>query len=1068
MTKTNTFIHSIRLLTCTSVLIAVQATAIEQRWQQSFNSWGQPILSDGPRLSVDDSTHYTYDSAGNVSSISNALGHVTTLVDYNERGQPGLITDPNGVQVLMIYHPRGWLLSRTIVDPGGDQSRDVTTRYAYDNNGQLLTVTQPDGTSLNYEYDPARRLTSIVNSRGESIEYQLDAAGNRLRTITRSATGLITRQIDSQYDELNRLLLLSTAAGASRSYRYDKNGNQHQKVDGNLSTTLMDYDALDRLRSTLAPLTTSVSYHYDAQDNLAAIVDPLQRSTDYLHDGFDGLAETAGPDAGSIQHNYDAAGNRVISVDARGLRTTFRYDALNRLIAEEHSDTALDIRYGYDTGELGKGRLTSIEDASGSTALSWDARGNLIVQQRDSGYTRLSLAYQYDAADRLTGITYPSGRQVSYTRGVDGEVIEVTNTDSEGNSQRLASGISYLPFGAVNGMQYGNGLRYEASYDMGYRPVNLSLTNVDDWVYEYDSAGNVTRIDRTGGSTEYLYDPLNRLVRAGDGLEQLAYSYDANGNRDSISDGTTVDRYSYDQTSNRLLATENWRYEYDSNGNQVARITRLDESGDGLFYRYDDRNRLVAVSERITSGAGAGGEPQQLENVLVRYIYNASGQRASSITDDNTIDYLYDQAGHLLAEVRSDGLVLREYIYLNNQPVAVAQTSETELESRLGPEQILDNDGPATVAIGNWSNVRKKGAINDYYRRSDNAGNRYRWVPEGLNKAAYELYAWWPKVRKNNKKALLTIAHYGTNSSSVLNQSRNGKQWVYVGTYAFNGDGGEYIELSDEGGATAADAIRLIEIIPARVETRTAVYYIHNDHIGTPQRLTDQSGITVWQADYQPFGQASVNISAVDNPLRFPGQYYDAITGLHHNHFRDYDPVTGRYLQPDPIGLAGGLNPYSYVANNPLARSDPNGLCPWCVVGAGVGAGYEGLRQFHAGTLAVSGSSLGKIAVAGAAGALTGGFGAAVNQAGVKGLTAFLANAQFNVSNGLSAEIIAAVIDKRTLSGNDIYAILLGALGGSAVGSDAGLDELTSLVFAEMSEDGITSLVSEFQACADD
>jgi RHS repeat-associated protein len=289
-----------------------------------------------------------------------------------------------------------------------------------------------------------------------------------------------------------------------------------------------------------------------------------------------------------------------------------------------------------------------------------------------------------------------------------------------------------------------------------------------------------------------------------------------------------------------------------------------------------------------------------------------------------------------------------------------------------------------------------------------------------------------------------------------------------VGTYAFDGDGSEYVELSDEGGATAADAIRLIEIIPARVETRTALYYIHNDHLGTPLRLTDPSGITAWQADYKPFGQATVNVSEVDNPLRFPGQYYDAITGLHHNHFRDYDPVTGRYLQPDPIGLAGGLNPYSYVANNPLVRSDPNGLCPWCVVGAGVGAGYEGLRQFHAGTLAVNGSSLGKIAVAGAAGALTGGFGAAVNQAGLKGLTAFLANAQFNVSNGLSAEIIAAAIDKRTLSGKDISAILLGALGGSAVGSDAGLDELTSLVFAEMSEDGINSLMTEFQACADE
>ena len=153
------------------------------------------------------------------------------------------------------------------------------------------------------------------------------------------------------------------------------------------------------------------------------------------------------------------------------------------------------------------------------------------------------------------------------------------------------------------------------------------------------------------------------------------------------------------------------------------------------------------------------------------------------------------------------------------------------------------------------------------------------------------------------------------------------------------------------------------------------------------------------------------------------------------------------------------------MANNPLARSDPNGLCPWCVVGAGVGAGYEGLRQFHAGTLAVSGTSLGKIAVAGLAGALSGGFGSAVNQAGVKGLSALAVNGQFSLSNALAADLIAAAIDQRTLSQQELYAIILGALGGAAVGSDAGLDELTSLVFAELAEEGISSLVEEFEQC---
>src|SRR5690606_18114221 len=81
------------------------------------------------------------------------------------------------------------------------------------------------------------------------------------------------------------------------------------------------------------------------------------------------------------------------------------------------------------------------------------------------------------------------------------------------------------------------------------------------------------------------------------------------------------------------------------------------------------------------------------------------------------------------------------------------------------------------------------------------------------------------------------------------------------------------------------------------------VYYYQNDHLGTPQRLIRSNGATVWRATYTAFGEASVDPdSSIKNNLRFPGQYYDQETGLHHNYFRDYDPHTGRYLQEDRTG----------------------------------------------------------------------------------------------------------------------------------------------------------------------
>ncbi len=106
------------------------------------------------------------------------------------------------------------------------------------------------------------------------------------------------------------------------------------------------------------------------------------------------------------------------------------------------------------------------------------------------------------------------------------------------------------------------------------------------------------------------------------------------------------------------------------------------------------------------------------------------------------------------------------------------------------------------------------------------------------------------------------------------------------------------------------------------------VYYFHNDHLGTPQVLSDASGKVAWQGHYRPFGEADITVAKVENNIRFPGQYFDADTGLHYNYFRDYDPGTGRYVQSDPIGLNGGINTYGYAYSSPANYTDRYGLNP--------------------------------------------------------------------------------------------------------------------------------------------
>ena len=113
---------------------------------------------------------------------------------------------------------------------------------------------------------------------------------------------------------------------------------------------------------------------------------------------------------------------------------------------------------------------------------------------------------------------------------------------------------------------------------------------------------------------------------------------------------------------------------------------------------------------------------------------------------------------------------------------------------------------------------------------------------------------------------------------------------------------------------------------PLGSETPT---YLHTDHLATPRLGTDQAGIPVWRWESPAFGDAPPSLQLRTVNLRFPGQYFDAETGLHQNWHREYDPRIGRYVQSDPVGLMGGSNSYAYVEADPVTYTDETGALPW-------------------------------------------------------------------------------------------------------------------------------------------
>ncbi len=340
------------------------------------------------------------------------------------------------------------------------------------------------------------------------------------------------------------------------------------------------------------------------------------------------------------------------------------------------------------------------------------------------------------------------------------------------------------------------------------------------------------------------------------------------------------------------------------------------------------RIRLRFKSRRIPCALGRiTRKTQTLSNGNTRsigYQYDASGTASTSVT------HTYDAAGNL----QTDGL--HQYHYDSQGRLQSSQTGQ-------GP------DAPTT-------------------RYAHNALGQRVFKTEPLFAAASSKDGALDD-EEEDPSLLQTLVDFFTRLWDPAKSDAEHLGWAYL----YDEDGsllGEY----GMGGAQSAGQSQYIYLptsqgpIPMAAEIDSRLYAIHTDHLGTPRRLTQADGQAAWQWAYTPYGDEAPTLGAkrftneTTNPttgstgiapvrfnLRYPGQYFDAESGLHYNYFRSYDPRTGRYTQTDPIGLDGGPNGYLYVGGNPLSFFDLLGLCP-CgdpAAAAKKAASYEGSSNWR-------------------------------------------------------------------------------------------------------------------------
>ncbi|MFG3480115.1 RHS repeat-associated core domain-containing protein [Streptomyces sp. NPDC047980] len=834
--------------------------------------------------------------------------------------------------------------------------------FGYDENGNLETVTNSSGLPLRFTYDAEGRVTSWTDRNDSTYQYVYDERGRVIRTI--GPEGFLSSAFSYDLDEPSgrRITRFTDSLGATTLFHITPSFQVVAETDPLGHTTLFEFDTEDRLAAVTDPLGNVTRLERDASGNVTAMIAPDGERTTAVHDDRHLPLEITERGGAVYRYEYDDAGRRTAATSPLGERTEYAYDSAGALAAI-HPPDGDPIRVANDSAGLpvvitapngaratctrdALGRVTSVTDAMGGTLRqgwtvegrlswrelpdgtreewTWDGEGNLLTHTDRMGcssshtYTHFDVpaaisttgmagyTFTHDSELRLTAVEDSRGRTWSYLYDPAGRLTQ--ETDFDGRT------ITYQHDAAGRLTGRGNAAGQSLSYerDVLGRVLRVSLEGRAVTGFSYAPTGAVQEITSADARVTLETDPVGRILSETVNGRTFRYAYDARGRltwRRTPSGAESSLGYGPDGLVSYTAGEHTFCFERDALGRETSRML------DGSLAMRQDWDPLGRITRHSISAADAevlertftyqpDGTPVTIDDTLLgrrTFDVDTAGRIRGVQARGWSEQYSYNTAGdQLRAELPSPAPgqdSTGDRVYDGTRLTRSGRTGYTyDAQGRLTSRSIRTLSGKQLTWRYTWD------AQDRLTRLITPSGALWRYLYDGLGRRI-------AKHRLDKDGNTVETVEYGWDGTQLAEQRTDGTilVWDYAGLYPM---------AQREARSGGSD----------QQETDRRFFAIVNDLSGSPQYMIAPDGSVAWRARSTTWGATQWNRGAdAYTPLRYPGQYFDPESGLHYNVHRYYDPETGRYISPDPLGLAPAANHYAYVPN-PFIMADPLGL----------------------------------------------------------------------------------------------------------------------------------------------